>query len=97
MRLLPWAGPDGRPRCLVTDGNGCLPRLAGTVEQVRLATAGDLLGRAADLLGDRRATADQLRFLLARPHASLTDVRRIAGSRGARPATRSPRPTPGGR
>nr|WP_235618012.1 hypothetical protein [Streptomyces sp. CB02400] len=84
--------------CIATDGTGCLSRRADTVERLRLAMAGDLLGHAADLLGDRRATSDQLRSLLARMRESLTDVRRIAESRGARlVATRSPRPTPGGR
>ncbi|PWJ06913.1 hypothetical protein DKG34_13140 [Streptomyces sp. NWU49] len=102
VRLLPWTGPGGEPRHLVTDGTGHLSRRADAVEQVRLAVADDLLGRTADLPADRRATADQLRFLLARMPESLTDVRRIAESRiaesrGARLPTRSPRPTPGGR
>ncbi|MFD7691175.1 hypothetical protein [Streptomyces sp. NPDC059781] len=96
-RLLPWTGEEGKPCYLLTDGTGRLSRLADTVEQVQLAMADDLLGHAADLLADRRATPDQLRFLLARMHESLTDVRRIAGSRAVRPPTRSTRPTPGGR
>ncbi|CAL9556928.1 hypothetical protein [Streptomyces sp. Tu 3180] len=97
LRLLPWTGTDGKPCYLVTDGSGHLSRRADAVEQVQLDMADDLLGHAADLLADRRATADQLRFLLARMRESLTDVRRIAESRGARLATRSTRPTPGGR
>jgi hypothetical protein len=36
------------------------------------------------MLADRRATSAQLRFLLARMSEALTDVRRIAESRGAR-------------
>ncbi|GGV56533.1 hypothetical protein GCM10010294_02330 [Streptomyces griseoloalbus] len=97
-RLLPWTGADGKPCYLVTDGTGYLSRRADTVEDTQLAMADELLGHAADLLADRRVTEDQLRFLLARMRESLTDVCRIAESRGARlAATRSTRPTPGGR
>ncbi|MFI5566450.1 hypothetical protein ACIA6T_03545 [Streptomyces sp. NPDC051740] len=97
-RLLPWTGAEGKPGYLLTDGTGYLSRRADTVEQLQLAMADDLLGHAADLLGDRRATSDQLRFLLACMRESLTDVCRITESRGARlVATRSTRPTPGGR
>lgn len=46
--------------------------------------ADDLLDHAADLLGDGKATAPQLRFLAARLTESLHDVHRIARSRGAR-------------
>jgi hypothetical protein len=37
-----------------------------------------------DLLADRRATPDQLRYVVARMAESLRDVHRIARSRGAR-------------
>ncbi|MFF0202293.1 hypothetical protein [Streptomyces sp. NPDC005017] len=83
-RLLPWAGTEGKPCYLVTDGTGYLSRVADTIESVQLGMAGDLLGHAADLLADRRATPDQLRYMLARMHEALTDVRRVAESRGAR-------------
>lgn len=46
--------------------------------------AGDLLDHAADMLTDHTVTPAQLRFLLARMTESLTDVHRIAESRGAR-------------
>jgi hypothetical protein len=46
--------------------------------------ADDLLDHAADMLADHRATSAQLRFLLARMAEALTDVHRIAESRGAR-------------
>jgi hypothetical protein len=83
-RLLPWTGEGGKPCHLVTDGSGPLSRLADTVECVQLGMAEDLLGHAADLLADHRATPEQLRFLLTRMCESLTDVHRIARSRGAR-------------
>ncbi|MBV9026965.1 MAG: hypothetical protein JO362_24940 [Streptomycetaceae bacterium] len=83
-RLLPWASPEGKRCYLVTDGTGYLSRVADTVESVQLSMAGDLLDHAADMLADRRATPAQLRFLLARMSEALTDVHRIAESRGAR-------------
>ncbi|WP_432135219.1 MULTISPECIES: hypothetical protein [unclassified Streptomyces] len=83
-RLLPWAGQDGKPCYVVGDGTGYVSRLADTLEVTQLAMAGDLLGHAADLLADRRATPAQLRYVLARMHEALTDVHRIARSRGAR-------------
>jgi len=83
-RLLPWAGSDGKRCYLVTDGNGYLSRVADNVESVQLGMADDLLDHAADMLSDPPATSAQLRFLLARMSESLTDVHRIAESRGAR-------------
>ncbi|MFE9096265.1 hypothetical protein [Streptomyces sp. NPDC007264] len=83
-RLLPWAGPDGKRCYLVTDGTGYLSRLADDIESVQLGMAAELLGHAADMLADHRATCAQLRYLLARMSEALTDVHRIAESRGAR-------------
>lgn len=83
-RLLPWTGDEGKPCFLVTDGTGPLSRLADTVEHVQLEMALGLLGHVDDLLADERATAAQLRFTLARMREALTDVHRIAESRGAR-------------
>lgn len=84
VRLLPWAGAGGKPCYVVGDGTGYVSRLADDVESVQLGMAGELLGHATDMLADRRVTAGQLRFLLARMTESLTDVHRIAESRGAR-------------
>ncbi|WP_328499402.1 hypothetical protein OHS59_28445 [Streptomyces sp. NBC_00414] len=84
MRLLPWAGEEGKPCYLVGDGTGPLSRAADRIESVQLGMAAEILTHAADLLADRRATADQLRYLAARLAEALTDVHRIAESRGAR-------------
>ncbi|GAA3818391.1 hypothetical protein GCM10023083_59860 [Streptomyces phyllanthi] len=84
FRLLPWAGAEGKRCYLVSDGAGHVSRVADAVERVQLDMAGELLGHAGDMLADQRATSAQLRFLLARMSESLTDVRRIAESRGAR-------------
>lgn len=90
-RLLPWTGAGGKQCYLVGDGAGHVSRLADNIESVQLGMAGQLLDHAADILADRRAAAPQLRFLLARMSESLTDVHRIAVSRG----TRLPAPTSG--
>lgn len=84
LRLLPWTGPEGKPSYLAGDGSGYLSRLADDVEAVQLRMADELLGHAADLLTDRRATAAQLHFLACRLGESLRDVVRVAESRGAR-------------
>ncbi|WP_395570808.1 hypothetical protein [Streptomyces sp. BK79] len=83
-RLLPWAGAEGKPCYLLSDGDGPLSRMADAVERTQLSMAEDLLDHAADLLADPRATPDQLRFLLARMCEALTDVHRVARSRGGR-------------
>ncbi|MEV2217395.1 hypothetical protein AB0H86_39225 [Streptomyces sp. NPDC050997] len=85
-RLLPWSNLDGNPCNLITDdiGTSRLSRMADDVEAVQLDMAGDLLDHAADLLGDSKATAPQLRFLAARLTESLHDVHRVARSRGDR-------------
>ncbi|MFF7328655.1 hypothetical protein [Streptomyces sp. NPDC008150] len=84
LRLLPWAGEDGKPCYLVTDGHGPLSRVADNVESVQLGMAAQLLDHAADLLGDEAASAVQLRYLAARLAEALRDVHRVAESRGAR-------------
>ncbi|WP_435185755.1 hypothetical protein [Streptomyces sp. bgisy126] len=83
-RLLPWAGPEGKPCYLVGDGEGYVSRLADTIESVQLGMAVDLLGHVEDLLGDRSATPEQLRYVVARLAESLREVHRVARSRGAR-------------
>ncbi|MGP4047533.1 hypothetical protein [Streptomyces sp. 2A115] len=83
-RLLPWAGPEGKPCYLVTDGTGYVSRVADNIESVQLGMSVELLDHAADMLADHKATGPQLRFLAARMAEALRDVHRIAESRGAR-------------
>ncbi|MER8219969.1 hypothetical protein ABTZ58_05090 [Streptomyces sp. NPDC094143] len=83
-RLLPWTGPEGKPCYLVGDGTGYVSRLADEIEYVHLGMADDLLGHAAELLAERRATSAELRYLALRLTESLRDVKRVAESRGAR-------------
>ncbi|MFC7791925.1 hypothetical protein [Streptomyces cinereoruber] len=83
-RLLPWTGDGGKPCYLVGDGEGYVSRVADNVESVQLGMAVDLLGHVEDLLGDRSATPEQLRYVVARLAESLREVHRVARSRGAR-------------
>ncbi|MFJ3928691.1 hypothetical protein [Streptomyces sp. NPDC090029] len=93
-RLLPWAGDGGKPCYLVGDGDGCLSRVADTIESVQLGMAADLLGHTDDLLSDRTATPEQLRYAIARLAESLREVHRVARSRGARLAAGTVRAEP---
>ncbi|MFJ6751525.1 hypothetical protein ACIQNI_25560 [Streptomyces sp. NPDC091266] len=89
-RLLPWATPDGKTCLLVGDGTGFLSRVADGVESVQLGMAEELLGHAADMLDDRKATAEELRFLGRRLVEALREVCRVAENRalgGSEPAT----------
>ncbi|MGW1375679.1 hypothetical protein ACWD6P_15610 [Streptomyces sp. NPDC002446] len=86
MRLLPWAGPDGQ-RCYLSsdDGGSYVSQLADEMEEVQLATGGELLDHAAALLGGpRTASVEELRFCVHRLCEALRDARRIADSRGGR-------------
>ncbi|GGT91957.1 hypothetical protein [Streptomyces lateritius] len=83
-RLLPWTGEEGKPCYLIGDGEGYVSRVADNIESVQLGMAADLLGHVQDLLSDRSATPEQLRYVVARLSESLREVHRVARSRGAR-------------
>jgi hypothetical protein len=84
-RLLPWSTPEGKACYLLGAGSGGpVSRFADDMERVQLAMAERLVGHAADLLGDEKTTDPQLRFLAGCLVEALSDVRRIAESRGAR-------------
>ncbi|MGN9756439.1 hypothetical protein [Streptomyces sp. SD31] len=84
VRLLPWAGTDGKPCYLVGDGTGYVSRVADETESVQLGMADDLLGHATELLAEQRVTSLELRYLAGRLSECLRDVKRVAESRGAR-------------
>ncbi|MEU2114901.1 hypothetical protein ABZ567_04425 [Streptomyces sp. NPDC016459] len=90
-RLLPWTGEEGKPCYLLGDGGGYVSRVADNIESVQLGMAADLLGHVEDLLSDRSATPEQLRYAVARLSESLREVHRVARSRGARLAVASVR------
>ncbi|CAL9530722.1 hypothetical protein SUDANB145_04016 [Streptomyces sp. enrichment culture] len=85
-RLLPWTGAEGKPCFLLTDEGegGCLTRLADNIESVQLGMGNELLGHARALIDDPETGPVELRYLSARLAESLTDVLRVAESRGAR-------------
>ncbi|MFF9115531.1 hypothetical protein ACF09Y_07895 [Streptomyces massasporeus] len=95
-RLLPWTGADGKPCYLVSDGTGCVARLADEIEDVQIDMADALLGHAVELLAERRVSGEELHYLARRLSESLRDVKRVAESRGARLVEGS-RPWPGWR
>ncbi|MEV7830353.1 hypothetical protein AB0P12_06945 [Streptomyces subrutilus] len=91
LRLLPWAGPDGKPCFLSTDDNaGYLSRLADSAEGVQLGSGAELLDHAVEVLADQGADPDELRRLAADLAGALRDVVRVATSRGHRLAIPAP-------
>ncbi|WFB07749.1 hypothetical protein LRS74_12330 [Streptomyces sp. LX-29] len=84
LRLLPWPGPNGTPCYLDSDGSGLLTKVADEMEAAQLRMAGELLGHARVMLDDRKVDAGELRFLARRLTEALTDVLRVAESRGGR-------------
>ncbi|MFF1476040.1 hypothetical protein ACFVYD_00330 [Streptomyces sp. NPDC058301] len=83
-RLLPWAGPEGKPCYLAGDGTGYLSRLADNAESVQLGLAGEVVQEAQHILDGRRWTPGELHLLAVQLTEALANVHRIAVSRGAR-------------
>ncbi|MEU4655770.1 hypothetical protein AB0G32_17795 [Streptomyces sp. NPDC023723] len=85
LRLLPWAGPDGKPCYLSTNtGDGFVSRLADHVEEMQLRMASKLLEEALQVLTDGKAGSDELSLLVAQLAGALKDVLRVGTSRGHR-------------
>ncbi|WP_327368696.1 hypothetical protein [Streptomyces sp. NBC_01217] len=85
MRLLPWTTAGGDPCYLSPDGRGgVMSRIADEMEAAQLTTATDVLEAAQDTLTNRHADNRELRIALARAAVALSDVLRVAESRGAR-------------
>ncbi|MEU9157160.1 hypothetical protein AB0D59_43115 [Streptomyces sp. NPDC048417] len=85
VRLLPWAGPEGKPCYLAGDGSGgYLSRLADNMEARQLGLAADLVKEATRILDERKWTPGELHLLAVQLTEALTDVHRVAESRGAR-------------
>ncbi|MBC2904050.1 hypothetical protein [Streptomyces cupreus] len=83
LRLLPWTSPEGKPCYLSTDGgHGPLSRLADELEDAQLASGEQVLAGARAVLADPKAGEHAVRFALSRAVESLTDVLRVAVSRG---------------
>ncbi|MBC9731194.1 hypothetical protein [Streptomyces sp. TRM68367] len=84
LRLLPWAGPEGKPCYLAGDGAGYLSRLADNTEATQLGLAGELFQEAKQVLDKRQWTQGELHLLAVQLTEALGNVHRIAVSRGAR-------------
>lgn len=85
VRLLPWAGSGGKPCYLAAGGSsGYISRLADNMEAVQLGLAGDLIKEARVVLDGRIWTPGELHLLAVQLTEALTNVHRIAESRGAR-------------
>ncbi|MEV0224619.1 hypothetical protein [Streptomyces sp. NPDC050704] len=84
-RLLPWPSPEGKPCFLVPgDGGGYLSRLADEMEAVQLAMGADVLGHARKVLDDPMSPYTEVRYAGLRLAECLSDVLRVAESRGMR-------------
>ncbi|MEU2156767.1 hypothetical protein ABZ532_17425 [Streptomyces sp. NPDC019396] len=84
LRLLPWAGRDGKPCYLASDGTGYMSRLADNMESAQLDLAGEILQDAHVVLDSRQWTPGELHLLAVELTEALTNVHRIAVSRGGR-------------
>jgi hypothetical protein len=87
-RLLPWTGPDGKPQYLKSDGDpttSIMTNIADHAEVEQLTMAARIL-IYADELQNRpgEVTTDEFRWMSRRLAECLSDVTRIAESRGQR-------------
>ncbi|MGW3645961.1 hypothetical protein [Streptomyces sp. NPDC000878] len=85
VRLLPWVGSGGRPCYLAGGGSGgYVSRLADNMEAMQLGLASDLIKEARITLDGRSWTPGELQLLAVQLTEALTDVHRVAESRGGR-------------
>ncbi|MFC8490965.1 hypothetical protein ACFUJU_09190 [Streptomyces sp. NPDC057235] len=91
LRLLPWAGPNGKPCFLSTDDNESrLSNLADTLEATYLDLAAETLNHATEVLNLPEAGPEDLRAVSSDLTEALGHVLRVAESRGQRlPQARS--------
>ncbi|MET9686160.1 hypothetical protein [Streptomyces coeruleorubidus] len=83
LRLLPWAGGEGKRCYLISDDlGGPVSRLADVTESIQLGMGNELLAHSHIMLLD--TPPGELRFLAERLTEALADALRIAESRGMR-------------
>lgn len=84
-RLLPWE-QDGKPCFLSTDGgpDSVMSRLADDMEAVQLGIGAQVLKGARGVLANPVSAHAELRYVGLRLAECLSDVLRVAESRGAR-------------
>lgn len=84
-RLLPWPTEDGKPCYLVPNPHSdYLARLADEVEAEQLGTGADVLVLAQKVLDDVMSPHTEVRYAGIRLAECLSDVLRVAESRGRR-------------
>ncbi|WP_328731627.1 hypothetical protein OHT20_14450 [Streptomyces caniferus] len=83
-RLLPWLSPDGKPCFLAGDGAGYVSRIADEMEAAQLDFAAELIEEACRVLDARTWTPGEIHLLAVELTSTLTNVHRVAESRGAR-------------
>lgn len=95
LRLLPWDTPDHKTSLLSTsDGQGVVSRYADDVEDALMAIGADALAEAEELLADREACPRRLQIALQRTAKALSEVLRVAESRGVRLSPPGPEDAP---
>ncbi|MFJ4537681.1 hypothetical protein ACIP39_17200 [Streptomyces tibetensis] len=88
LRLLPWAGPDGKPCYWSTDDQGgYVSRLADHIEALQLGMASQSLEHSDQVLDDETKDPEELHLLAAQLTRALRDVLRVATSRGRGPVS----------
>jgi hypothetical protein len=84
MRLLPWLGVDGKPCYLSGEASSFLGRLADSLEETQLGMSRDLLEAARTYTAEQVSSEVELRAIISDLCMALTDVLRVAESRGQR-------------
>ncbi|WP_405743453.1 hypothetical protein OG422_16030 [Streptomyces sp. NBC_01525] len=84
-RLLPWTGENGQPCHLSADDDASFMwRLADDTEAVQLGMAAGAVEHAHEVLSVEQASREELHYLAGCLVEALTNVLRIADSRGQR-------------
>ena len=85
LRLLPWATPSGNPCYLSSTGSGTVALYADELEDVQLDEGNRVLMRVVEILSvDTPDETLRLLGAIREMAAALSNVLRVADSRGAR-------------
>ncbi|MBQ0949280.1 hypothetical protein KBZ75_13830 [Streptomyces sp. RK76] len=92
-RLLPWTTEEGKP-CYLTSASedGMISRMADVMEAEQVRTGREVLAGSRLVLEETGLGKVELRFVANRLAECLSDVLRIAESRGIRLDIEDPRP-----
>lgn len=92
-RLLPWTTEGGKPCYLKSGGkDGLITRMADIMEAEQVRCGREVLAGARLTLEEEHLGKVELRFVATRVIECLSDVLRIAESRGLRLGAEDPRP-----